>query len=80
MAKQHFKHAAALRPDYCFPARLEEIAVLETAMRVILKTPERRIISVTFFTIATVTRKRFVSGNAAHRSMATSQPFGAISA
>ena len=29
----HFKHAATLPPDYCFPARLEEIAVLEAAMR-----------------------------------------------
>jgi len=27
------KHAAALPPDYCFPSRLEEIAVLEAAMR-----------------------------------------------
>jgi len=31
-AKQHFKHGAAAKPDYCFPARLEEIAVLEAAM------------------------------------------------
>ena len=29
----HFKQAAAASPDYCFPARLEEIAVLESAMR-----------------------------------------------
>jgi tetratricopeptide (TPR) repeat protein len=28
-----FRHAAALPSDYCFPARLEEIAILETAMR-----------------------------------------------
>ena len=28
-----FKQAAALPPDYCFPARLEEIAILEAAMR-----------------------------------------------
>jgi tetratricopeptide (TPR) repeat protein len=28
-----FKQAAALKPDYCFPSRLEEIAVLETAIR-----------------------------------------------
>ena len=28
-----FKRAAAESPDYCFPSRLEEIAVLETAMR-----------------------------------------------
>ena len=28
-----FKKAAALPPDYCFPARLEEIAILEAAMR-----------------------------------------------
>jgi tetratricopeptide (TPR) repeat protein len=33
-ALKHFKTAAALPPDYCFPARLEEIAILETAMRV----------------------------------------------
>ncbi len=33
-ALKHFKRAAALPPDYCFPARLEEIAILETAMRV----------------------------------------------
>ncbi len=33
-ALRYFKTAAALPPDYCFPARLEEIAILETAMRV----------------------------------------------
>jgi len=32
-ARQHFRRAAALSPDYCFPARLEEIAILEAAMR-----------------------------------------------
>jgi tetratricopeptide (TPR) repeat protein len=32
-ARQHFAHAAAVAPDYCFPARLEEIAILEAAMR-----------------------------------------------
>jgi tetratricopeptide (TPR) repeat protein len=32
-ALKHFRHAAALPPDYCFPARVEEIAVLEAAMR-----------------------------------------------
>jgi len=32
-ARSHFTRAAAAAPDYCFPARLEEIAVLETAMR-----------------------------------------------
>jgi tetratricopeptide (TPR) repeat protein len=32
-ALKHFKQAASLAPDYCFPARLEEIAVLEAAMR-----------------------------------------------
>ena len=32
-AQKHFKMAAALPPDYCLPARLEEIAILETAMR-----------------------------------------------
>jgi tetratricopeptide (TPR) repeat protein len=31
-AARHFKRAAALPPDYCFPARLEEIEVLELAM------------------------------------------------
>jgi len=31
-ALKHFKQAAALAPDYCFPSRLEEIAILETAM------------------------------------------------
>ena len=31
-ARKHFKRAAALAPDYCFPARLEEIAILEAAM------------------------------------------------
>ncbi len=29
----HYRTAAALPPDYCFPARLEEIAILEAAMR-----------------------------------------------
>ena len=32
-ALNSFKQAAALAPDYCFPSRLEEIAVLESAMR-----------------------------------------------
>jgi tetratricopeptide (TPR) repeat protein len=32
-ALRHFRQAAALPPDYCFPSRLEEIAVLEAAMR-----------------------------------------------
>ena len=32
-ALKHFRHAATLSPDYCFPARLEEIAILEAAMR-----------------------------------------------
>jgi tetratricopeptide (TPR) repeat protein len=32
-ALECFKQAAALSPDYCFPARLEEIAILEAAMR-----------------------------------------------
>src|SRR5262249_21128854 len=32
-ALRHFQHAAALSPDYCFPSRPEEIAVLEAAVR-----------------------------------------------
>jgi tetratricopeptide (TPR) repeat protein len=32
-ALNHFKHAAALSPDYCFPSRLEEIAILESAIQ-----------------------------------------------
>jgi len=32
-ALKHFERAAARPPDYCFPSRLEEIAILETAMR-----------------------------------------------
>jgi tetratricopeptide (TPR) repeat protein len=32
-ALKHFKQAASLAPDYCFPSRLEEIAVLESTMR-----------------------------------------------
>ena len=32
-ALRHYRAAAALPPDYCFPSRLEEIAVLEAAMR-----------------------------------------------
>jgi tetratricopeptide (TPR) repeat protein len=31
-ALKHFKQAAALPSDYCFPARLEEIAIIEAAM------------------------------------------------
>jgi tetratricopeptide (TPR) repeat protein len=31
-ALHHFKQAAASLPDYCFPSRLEEIAILEAAM------------------------------------------------
>lgn len=33
-ARRHFDAAATLAPDYCFPARLEEIAILAAAMRV----------------------------------------------
>ncbi len=32
-ALKYFKQAAALAADYCFPARLEEIAILQAAMR-----------------------------------------------
>ena len=32
-ARAAFRKAAAASPDYCFPARLEEIAILEAAMR-----------------------------------------------
>ncbi len=32
-ARKRFQHAAALAPDYCFPARVEDIAILEAAMR-----------------------------------------------
>ncbi len=32
-ALKHFKQAAAVTSDYCFPARLEEILILESAMR-----------------------------------------------
>ncbi len=32
-AAEQYRIAAALPPDYCFPARLEEIAILEAAMR-----------------------------------------------
>jgi tetratricopeptide (TPR) repeat protein len=31
-ALKHFRTAASLPPDYCFPARLEEIAIFEAAM------------------------------------------------
>jgi tetratricopeptide (TPR) repeat protein len=33
-ARRIFLNASTSRPDYCFPSRLEEIAILETAMRV----------------------------------------------
>jgi tetratricopeptide (TPR) repeat protein len=32
-ARAEFRKAAAVEPDYCFPVRLEEIAVFETAIR-----------------------------------------------
>jgi len=32
-ALYYFKQAATLAPDYCFPSRLEEIAIFESAMR-----------------------------------------------
>jgi tetratricopeptide (TPR) repeat protein len=32
-AMEHYRKAAAQSPDYCFPARLEEIAVLQSAIR-----------------------------------------------
>jgi tetratricopeptide (TPR) repeat protein len=38
-ALRHFKQAAVLSPDYCFPARLEEIAILESAIRANPKDP-----------------------------------------
>ena len=31
-ALRHYRAAATLKPDYCFPSRLEEIAILEAAM------------------------------------------------
>jgi len=31
-AHKHYKQAAAFAPDYCFPSRLEDIAILEAAM------------------------------------------------
>jgi tetratricopeptide (TPR) repeat protein len=31
-ARQHFKHGAALPADYCFPSRVEEIEILESAL------------------------------------------------
>ncbi|MCW3113267.1 MAG: hypothetical protein JWR18_1663, partial [Segetibacter sp.] len=30
----YFKKAASMKPDYCFPHRIEDVAVLETAMKV----------------------------------------------
>ena len=33
LALKYFRKGAATKPDYCFPARLEEIAVLESAKR-----------------------------------------------
>jgi tetratricopeptide (TPR) repeat protein len=32
-ASEQYRTAAAMPPDYCFPARLEEIAILQAAMR-----------------------------------------------
>ncbi|HXC99759.1 MAG TPA: DUF5107 domain-containing protein [Verrucomicrobiae bacterium] len=32
-SSKYYKRAAAVAPDYCFPARLEEILILESAMR-----------------------------------------------
>jgi tetratricopeptide (TPR) repeat protein len=32
-ALRHFRSAATLAPDYCFPSRLEDIAILQAAMR-----------------------------------------------
>jgi tetratricopeptide (TPR) repeat protein len=33
LSREHYRAAAALSPDYCFPARLEEVEILEAAMR-----------------------------------------------
>ena len=33
VAREEYRHASAHSPDYCFPSRLEEIAVLESAAR-----------------------------------------------
>ncbi|HWQ92361.1 MAG TPA: tetratricopeptide repeat protein, partial [Clostridia bacterium] len=38
-AKRHFKAASELSPDYCFPARLQEIAILQTAIQAQPKDP-----------------------------------------
>jgi len=32
-ARQHYLQASRAKPDYCFPSRLEEIAIFESAMR-----------------------------------------------
>jgi tetratricopeptide (TPR) repeat protein len=32
-ARRHYQKAAAASPDYCFPSRLEEIAILQAALR-----------------------------------------------
>jgi len=39
IASKHFRHAATLSPDYCFPSRLEEIAILEAVMHANPKDP-----------------------------------------
>jgi len=39
-ALKSFQHASTLPPDYCFPARLEEIEILETAMRLQPRDPK----------------------------------------
>jgi tetratricopeptide (TPR) repeat protein len=33
LSQKQFQYAASLAPDYCFPSRLEEIDILESAMR-----------------------------------------------
>ena len=38
-ALKHFKNASRLPSDYCFPARLEEIAILEAAIHTDLRDP-----------------------------------------
>src|SRR5208282_3626855 len=64
-AHEFYKQAAAESPDYCFPSRLAEIRVLESACARIRATPARLTTSAICFTTGADTKRPSDFGNAA---------------
>jgi len=74
------RQAQAACPDYCFPARIEEIAVLESAMAANPEDPRARITLAISFMTAAVTWTPSFSGKKPQNSPRISPSSGAISA